>query len=314
MSISESALSSMVQFRKSKHVQQAFSIIARLSNYCAPPPQAICVHRQMRGGSRACLVKASDGNYYVVKFKQNPQGARTLVNDFLGAGIFLALGISTAPAMLISLTREFLSEERHKLLTGGSAPLNVEPGLHFASLYPGDPSRTVVHDLVPSAVARALANKEDFVRSLVVDKWLANCDYRQAIYWRHTNGWLCQMVDFGHVFGGPSWEFHDAAEFGLALDRSVYCVPSPFRCLETCLERVECFSEETLIQIASAIPDDWLEGENGRFGHLLEKLLDRRKRVRSLLVRILESDAEPFRSWRRWAQREYAHFGRCRRS
>src|ERR1700721_107528 len=36
--------------------------------------------RRMRGGSQAHLLRCSDGEYYVVKFQNNPKGTRILAN------------------------------------------------------------------------------------------------------------------------------------------------------------------------------------------------------------------------------------------
>ncbi len=39
--------------------------------------------RKMRGGSNAQLMLADDGQYYVVKFRNNPQHQRILINELL---------------------------------------------------------------------------------------------------------------------------------------------------------------------------------------------------------------------------------------
>jgi len=38
--------------------------------------------RRMRGGAQSQLMRCSDENYYVVKFQNNPQHRRILVNEF----------------------------------------------------------------------------------------------------------------------------------------------------------------------------------------------------------------------------------------
>jgi len=40
--------------------------------------------RRMRGGAQSHLMRCSDKNYYVVKFQNNPQHRRILVNELLG--------------------------------------------------------------------------------------------------------------------------------------------------------------------------------------------------------------------------------------
>src|SRR5713226_6417980 len=54
--------------------------------------------RRMRGGSQSHLMRCSDGNYYVVKFQNNPQHRRILVNELLGTRLARRLGLPTKSA------------------------------------------------------------------------------------------------------------------------------------------------------------------------------------------------------------------------
>src|SRR5882724_10916708 len=51
--------------------------------------------RRMRGGSQPHLMRCSDGSYYVVKFQNNPQDRRILVNEWLGTALAARLGLPT---------------------------------------------------------------------------------------------------------------------------------------------------------------------------------------------------------------------------
>jgi hypothetical protein len=51
------------------------------------PLQAVQHIRKMRGGSQAHLIRASDKNLYIVKFQNNPQHVRVLVNEYLGTSV-----------------------------------------------------------------------------------------------------------------------------------------------------------------------------------------------------------------------------------
>ena len=42
----------------------------------------------MRGGSQAQLVQGDEGNRYLAKFLGNPEGNRTLVNEWVGCRLF----------------------------------------------------------------------------------------------------------------------------------------------------------------------------------------------------------------------------------
>jgi hypothetical protein len=41
--------------------------------------------RKMRGGAQSYLLEGSDGCFYVVKFRNNPQHPRILVNELISA-------------------------------------------------------------------------------------------------------------------------------------------------------------------------------------------------------------------------------------
>ena len=58
--------------------------------------------RRMRGGAQAHLMRCSDGNYYVVKFQNNPQHLRILVNEVCSALAWhLGLGLPTTPVAVV---------------------------------------------------------------------------------------------------------------------------------------------------------------------------------------------------------------------
>src|SRR5437588_12033529 len=57
--------------------------------------------RAMRGGAQSHMLTANDGHAYVVKFANNPQSLRVLVNEWLGCSIGRALGLTIPePAIL----------------------------------------------------------------------------------------------------------------------------------------------------------------------------------------------------------------------
>lgn len=62
--------------------------------------------RRMRGGAQAHLMRCSDDNYYVVKFQNNPQHRRVLVNGMLGTRLASRLGLPTAPVSVVDVPEE----------------------------------------------------------------------------------------------------------------------------------------------------------------------------------------------------------------
>src|SRR6266851_2180303 len=83
-----SQLSSFLSFfLRSRHQ------FSRSRNHMSVPLHAIQHIRRMRGGSQAHLLRASDGAYYVTKFKNNPQHLRVLANEMFASRLGQWLGL-----------------------------------------------------------------------------------------------------------------------------------------------------------------------------------------------------------------------------
>jgi len=59
----------------------------------------------MRGGAQAHLMRCDDDNYYVVKFQNNPQHKRVLVNELLGTRLARRLGLPTTPLEIVFVSQ-----------------------------------------------------------------------------------------------------------------------------------------------------------------------------------------------------------------
>jgi hypothetical protein len=60
-------------------------------------------------------MRCADGGYYVVKFQNNPQGARIRANELLGTNLAARLGLPTPAAAVVEL-RENLIERTDDLV------------------------------------------------------------------------------------------------------------------------------------------------------------------------------------------------------
>ena len=106
------------------------------------PVKARRFFRKMRGGAQAHLLEAEDGCHYVVKFRNNPQHRRILVNEWISSVFLHYLRISAPEVALIELTPEFLESNPEVHFQLGSKQIAVESGWHFGSRFPGDPKRS----------------------------------------------------------------------------------------------------------------------------------------------------------------------------
>lgn len=197
------------------------------------PVQATRLIRKMRGGAQAHLLECDDGHFYVVKFRNNPQHRRILINEWMASVFLNYLQISTPPAAIVSLSAVFLQANPDVHIQLGSRRQAVEPGWHFGSRYPGDPAKVMVYDFLPDTLLEKVVNANEFLGVLAFDKWMGNADARQSIFFRarlrqwqpsaneHAPragfvaqapraGFVAQMMDHGYVFDGPHWNFPDS--------------------------------------------------------------------------------------------------------
>ena len=191
--------------------------------------------RKMRGGAQAHLIEADDGHHYVVKFTNNPQHRRILVNEWIASRFLAYLQLNAPEAAIVDLGGEFLDGAIDLHIQLGAALVPVPAGLHFGSRYPGDPNRLTVYDFLPDILLNKVGNRREFLGMLAFDKWMGNSDARQSVFYRaavHMAGgqnddstrpaWVAAMIDHGYVFDGPNWSFVDAPLAGLYHRPSVY--------------------------------------------------------------------------------------------
>jgi len=272
------------------------------------PVAAHRLTRKMRGGAQAHLIEASDGHSYVVKFHNNPQHRRILVNEWIASTFLHYLGIAAPETAMVELTQEFLAATPDVHIQLGRERRPVTPGWHFGSRFPGDPMRTVVYDFLPDTLLEQVENLQDFLGVLAFDKWMGNADSRQAIFFRarvHDPlaanpprlGFVAQMVDNGYVFEGPHWRWGESPIQGLYFRPLVYRTVRGLAEFEPWLDRIRNFPEEVVDQAVKRIPPAWLEGDEDELERLLEHLLRRRERVPDLIEQCRSGRSNPFPIW-----------------
>jgi hypothetical protein len=140
--------------------------------------------RRMRGGAQSHLMRCSDGNYYVVKFQNNPQHRRILVNEMLGTRLAGRLGLPTAPVSVVEVSEELIRLTPELCIETPRTRIPCAAGLQFGSRYPGDPRRVALHDFLPDEKLREVDNLHDFAGMLAFDKWTCNTNGRQTVFFQ----------------------------------------------------------------------------------------------------------------------------------
>ncbi len=275
--------------------------------------------RRMRGGAQSHLMRCSDGHYYVVKFQNNPQHRRILVNELLGTRLAARLGLPVTPVAIVHVSEELIRLTPELCMEMPRARVPCQPGPQFGSRYPGDPRRLTLHDFLPDEQLRGVENLHDFAGMLVFDKWTCNTNGRQTIFFREERhrpaaqrdgpekedqppedrDYRAAMIDQGFCFNAGEWNYPDAPLRGLYARNRVYEGVIGMESFAPWTERVEkSVTERVLAEVIREIPPEWYEDDYDAVTKLLEQLYRRRTRVPELLLAAKNTTRQPFPNWR----------------
>ena len=262
--------------------------------------------RRMRGGAQSHLMRCSDGHYYVVKFQNNPQHRRILVNELLGTSLAWRMGLPTTPVKIVEVLEELIALTPDLAIELPRSRIPCLPGLQFGSRYPDDPRRLPVHDFLPAEQLTNVENLHEFAGMLVFDKWTCNTNGRQSLFFREVradventdSAYRTVMIDQGFCFNAGEWNFPDAPLRGLYARNQVYQGVIGMESFRPWLERLEQrITERVLDEVARGIPPEWYEDDYDALLQLLEKLYARRSKVPELILDAKRSNRQPFPNW-----------------
>ena len=250
------------------------------------------IERRLRGGTQALLVRDQSGNAYVAKCVGNPQGTRTLINEWIVSRLLQHLRVSTPEVRALRFERGIPGDNLLEFQTG-SRKTRVAEGVHFGSLCPVDPERKAIFDFLPRRLLQKVVNLPDLLMAYVFDKWVHQMDSRQAIFIRERSGdssglFRAYLIDHGLSFGGSRWELGDTALAGLYQDRSIYGEPEFEAAAHDNVDRIQQLPDTSLFLIENEIPAEWLKGQDrGEMTRLLELLCDRRAGLHDTIDRAI---------------------------
>jgi hypothetical protein len=231
-------------------------------------------------------IMCNDGPF-VVKFAQNPQGPRSLVNEYVCAKLALGLDLPLPDARLVRVTESFLKENPELKEIG------IETGLHFGS-------RKIKKSapVTSSAVLKRSINCNIVPDILIYDHWINNDDRKS-----NTGNLLIEtitkelhIIDHTHAFEiGSLWDDHqlnlrigqDIVAFDMS--GSVYshfrnCITgnNPFFSI---MNKINKLSYDDLINALVGLPDDWSCSIIEKKA-LQEYLMDRKIRMPEVLPQL----------------------------
>jgi len=255
--------------------------------------------RRMRGGAQGHLMRCSDGNFYVVKFRNNPQHLRVLANELLATRLAESVGLPV-PATDVVEVGGWLIEHTPELsiqLAGSTIP--CQAGLQFGSRYVVSPLEGQVFDYLPMEMLERVRNLETFAGMLAMDKWTGNANGRQAAFWRRLRErkYTVSFIDQGYCFNAGEWSFPDVPMRGVYARNEVYESVRGWESFEPWLSQIEQMDEEYVWSAAGEIPPEWYGSDWGALETLTCALLKRRPRVRELITAFRMSPRQPFPNW-----------------
>lgn len=268
--------------------------------------------RRMRGGAQSHLMRCSDGNYYVVKFSNNPQNLRVLANEMFAAHLAAATGLPVADTEVIEVGEWLVSHtpELNIQLENITIPCNA--GLQFGSRYAVSPLEGQVLDRLPALKLARVRNLPTFVGMLAMDKWIGNSDGRQAAFWRKMTQrrYAAAFIDQGNCFNAGHWDFPDYPLRGTYPQIEVYARVRGWHSFQPWLSRIETMEESVIWAAAAGIPTEWYRNDANALEQLIQLLLERRPLVRELITRFRLSVQKPFPNWEEQLQSDTAHRAR----
>ncbi len=262
--------------------------------------QAVQAIRRMRGGAQSQLMLGADGNLWVVKFQNNPQGVRVLVNELIATKLAEAVGLSVPASDVVDVSEWLIANSPEMWVDAGRGErTRCAAGLGFGSQFVGGLMLGQVVDYLPDEQMSELRNLHEFAGMLCLDKWTGNSNGRQAVFARkpRERKYRAVFIDQGYCFHANEWRFPDAPLRGVYPRNLVYEAVTGWDDFEPWLTRIEEMPAEMLWSIAEVVPPEWYGGDALELEQLMETMLKRRARVRELVTSFRESSRQPFPHW-----------------
>jgi hypothetical protein len=238
--------------------------------------------QKMRGGSQAALIETGEGSF-VVKWVQNAQHRRVLINEAVCSELLKRLGVASPLWAWIHVDRAFLRDNPEVRIVRQLGYTAIEPGWHFGSGFPASQDHKAVYDVLPSSIIDKVSNRWDFLKILVFDMWVDNRDLRQAIFFHSLNrGLRVEMIDHGNALGfdGVEWcssgtSLREPYPGTRALHASIQA-PKHYARTIAAIGKV---TRDDLAQLLNALPPEWIENDGALISRQFDRLIDRALRL-----------------------------------
>jgi hypothetical protein len=244
----------------------------------------------MRGGSQAALVDTAEG-HFVVKWLQNPQHRRVLINEAVSSELLKQVGVASPAWAWIQVDLAFLEAHPEARIEVRRGAIAIEPGWHYGSRYPVDPYRQTVYACLPAHMVERVSNRKDFPGSLVFDVWTDNRDPAQAIFFRPPHRPLrMEMIDHGHALGfdGNDWSFSNVGLYRpYPGTRDIYSRPEAAKQYKRVIDAIRKVKREDLKRALDLLPPEWIENDDALLSRQFDGLIARADRLEHLVENVV---------------------------
>lgn len=263
------------------------------------PVTAVQHVRRMRGGAQSHLMRCSDGNFYVVKFQNNPQHVRVLANELVATRLAAKVGLPVPVPEIVEVSEWLVRNTPELTMQVAGEPMPCMAGLQFGSRYVVDPLEGQFFDYLPEAMLARVKNLGDFAGMLAFDKWTCNVNGRQVVFWKKSRErrYAAAFIDHGYCFNAGEWTWADAPLRGVYARNAVYAEVRGWMDFDPWIYRIEEMAPEAVREAAEDVPPEWYGGDFADLERLVEGLIARRGRVRELIEEFRKSNREPFPKW-----------------
>ena len=105
------------------------------------------------------------------------------------------------------------------------------------------------------------------------------------------------LIDQGFCFNDGEWDFPDSPIRSIYPRRLVYESVRGLESFEPFLSRIENLASRVIEDASVDIPQAWCGEDPSRIRWLVERLVERRRRLRQMIVDAKNSDLRPFPNW-----------------
>lgn len=225
-----------------------------------------------RGGSRAALVRCSDGNYYVIKSPNNAQARDVLGSEYIYTRFGEMIGAQVQPQAAVEVGEDIIeaviaaadvkneSTNVVRMLTAIYRP-SSDIGPYYGSLCPVNPIKDGVYDFVPPTFRDRLQHPERIGAILALDAWLLQMDSRQIIYWSRGNQLHWSAIDHGYTSFMTlankseewSWKCSDSLSHPVFSGHDETVFPA----IEAAAAKIAAIRGNTLVSVMQSCTDQW---------------------------------------------------------